>query len=220
MPWDLFGIPLNEYIKKHGALPEIVSLNIIRRMAEGLTHIEQTIGIVHRDIKPGNIMVQPSDPKAYPDAQEDMHAILIDFGLAKDQDDLDGMTMAGASMGTPAFMAPEQISDAANVDIRADIYALGATLYNLLTGQAPFGKSEESTGTSSGRSALDILKERMEGKQPDPWKVVPNISDATRDVVMTAMAADAEERFYHTTLYCEQSIRRKNICSTIPAKCC
>jgi eukaryotic-like serine/threonine-protein kinase len=87
-------------------------------------------GAIHRDLNPGNVLVR-EDPSAGP------VACLIDLGIAKSSY-LDGMTLQGATLGTPGFLAPEQIRDAGSVDHRADLFALGCLLHLLLAGEPPF----------------------------------------------------------------------------------
>lgn len=89
-------------------------------------------GLLHRDIKPANILVDSNTDRA----------MLTDFGLVRDMEEESGMTQQGQLLGTPSFMAPEQIRDSSKIDARADIYALGGTLYQLLTGRPPFKASD------------------------------------------------------------------------------
>ncbi|MEM8733397.1 MAG: serine/threonine-protein kinase, partial [Planctomycetota bacterium] len=89
-------------------------------------------GMLHRDIKPQNILVDNATDRA----------MLTDFGLARYTDVDSGMTQAGQLLGTPSFMPPEQIRDSSKIDARADVYSLGATLYQLVTGKAPFKASD------------------------------------------------------------------------------
>lgn len=97
-PWLVMefvsGIGLDTWIKQHGALPEGVALRILRQLVDGLVQVQASVGLVHRDIKPGNIIVSPENPARYPARSAAIPAKLIDFGLAKDVDN--GMTMAGA----------------------------------------------------------------------------------------------------------------------------
>ena len=116
---------------RHHQLPDM-SRYYVYQAALGLQHAHEH-GMVHRDIKPGNLML----------AREGNRAIVkvLDFGLAKVQSEgaVDsGLTHEGQMLGTPDYIAPEQISDAQHADIRADIYSLGCTLYYLLTAKPPF----------------------------------------------------------------------------------
>ncbi len=129
------GEDLAKHLEKRGPLPVARACYYIHQAALGLQFAHEK-GLVHRDIKPSNLMVLQNGAK--------WQVKILDFGLAKsrteppDASDIDHQTKTGQSLGTPAYMAPEQIRDAKSVDIRADIYALGCTLYYLLTGRPPF----------------------------------------------------------------------------------
>jgi serine/threonine protein kinase len=110
-----------------GALPIDLSLRIARDVARALTTAAEG-GIIHRDVKPANILLAPGGG-----------ALLTDFGIAKDaESSLRSLTRTGDGLGTAAYMAPEQVSGAKHVDARADLYALGATLYHMLGGVPPY----------------------------------------------------------------------------------
>jgi formylglycine-generating enzyme required for sulfatase activity/serine/threonine protein kinase len=115
-------------------LPVVNACYYAQQVARGLQHAFEQ-GLVHRDIKPANLILTVTQKKT--------HLVrILDFGLAKAWSDSEGsaagLTGRGAMMGTPAYMAPEQSDDAAQADIRADIYSLGCTLYFLLAGRSPF----------------------------------------------------------------------------------
>lgn len=130
------GVDLAQIVKDHGAMPVGDACDYIRQAAMGLQHAHER-GMVHRDIKPHNLMVTA-----------DGTIKILDFGLASLTPEAlpnssfnearSDLTAAGAIMGTPDFISPEQANDARQVDIRSDIYSLGATLYYLLSGQVPF----------------------------------------------------------------------------------
>lgn len=123
----LAGGTLNVLLKAGLELEE--SLRIIEDIAAAL-HFAHAKGIIHRDIKPENIMFR-----------EDHSAVLMDFGIAKRKDASDGMTVAGAVMGTPRYMSPEQISGK-DLDGRCDIYALGIMFYEMLTKEVPYNSED------------------------------------------------------------------------------
>ena len=125
---DLAGLS-----KRFGALPVAEACELIRQAALGLQHAHER-GMVHRDIKPSNLMLAKGPPAKVKIL--DMGLALLEDGPAKDGREL---TSTGQLMGTIDYMAPEQGASTHDVDVRADIYSLGATLYRLLAGRAPFG---------------------------------------------------------------------------------
>ncbi len=176
------GPNLGEMLKAHKAIPEDYVLRIVRQVAEGLAYVNGTCGLVHRDIKPENILVKRLDEGAmFP---EDDIAKLIDFGLVKNANDDEHLTQTGMTIGTPLYMSPEQVRGE-KLDGRSDIYALGATMYHLLTGTAPF------KGSSPGA----IMSAHLTEPVPDPGELVPSLSDATRRVVTVAMSKSVDDRF-------------------------
>jgi len=128
------GRDLKAWLKKYGPLPVSWSCEVIRQVALGLQHAHE-LGLVHRDIKPSNIMVTVNPQTGEP------HAKIMDFGLSKlvSETKVDGhSTQTGTIMGSPDYIAPEQARSAKEADIRADLFSLGCTLFQLLTGQLPF----------------------------------------------------------------------------------
>jgi serine/threonine protein kinase/formylglycine-generating enzyme required for sulfatase activity len=126
------GRDLAHLVQAKGPLPVAHACNFAYQAALGLQHAYEE-GLVHRDIKPGNLMLARQGEKAI--------VKILDFGLAKAtrEEKVEGaLTWSGQALGTPDYIAPEQIVDAPSADIRADIYSLGATLYYLLTGRPPF----------------------------------------------------------------------------------
>ena len=126
------GETLENLIKRSGRLEAKLALEIATQVAGGLAAVHKK-GLVHRDIKPSNIMVSLDDAGA-------VTAKIIDLGLAKTVTELHSdaaISLPGVFAGTPEFASPEQFAGAA-VDIRSDLYSLGVTLWEMLTGQAPF----------------------------------------------------------------------------------
>jgi serine/threonine protein kinase len=126
------GLDLAKLVKAKGPLPVTHACNYAYQAALGLQHAHEQ-GMVHRDIKPANLILSRDGNKAL--------IKVLDFGLAKvnSEGQIDkSLTREGQALGTPDYIAPEQIRNAQSADIRADIYSLGCTLYYLLTGQPPF----------------------------------------------------------------------------------
>jgi serine/threonine protein kinase len=126
------GLDLARFVKARGPLPIVHACYFTYQAALGLQHAHEK-GMVHRDIKPHNLMLTHDGDRRI--------VKILDFGLAKAtrEQKFDGsLTSEGQLLGTPDYIAPEQIVDASSADIRADIYSLGATLYHLLTGHVPF----------------------------------------------------------------------------------
>ena len=136
------GLDLAKLVKASGPLPVAHACYFIYQAALGLQHAHEH-GMVHRDIKPANLMLAREGKKAI--------VKVLDFGLAKvtSEGQVDGgLTHEGQMLGTPDYIAPEQIRDAQSADIRADIYSLGCTLYYLLTGGPPF-RGDEPLGPAT-----------------------------------------------------------------------
>ena len=127
------GPSLETVVREHGqlTLPQVDLL--ARQLLHGLAHAHEC-GLVHRDLKPANVLLDLTP--------ETVVAKLADFGLAKFLDSKGNDTRTNVAMGTPAYMAPEQIRDAKNVDARADVYATGVVLYELLTNTRVFKQSD------------------------------------------------------------------------------
>src|SRR5262249_55866754 len=123
---------LAERIRRDGRLQVADALRIAREAATGLAFAHRQ-GVLHRDVKPGNILLS-----------EDGHVQVADFGIARavavssGATELDRLTHTGVSLGTPAYMSPEQAMGDRSVDARTDVYALGAVLYEMLCGEPPY----------------------------------------------------------------------------------
>ncbi|MGH7712925.1 MAG: protein kinase domain-containing protein, partial [Gemmatimonadaceae bacterium] len=127
MPYE-GGVSLRQKLARDGELPIVDAVRILRDVADAMAYAHQQ-GVIHRDIKPENVMLSGR------------HAMVTDFGVAKAVSaatDQQALTTTGVALGTPAYMAPEQIAGDPLVDHRADIYAFGAMAYELLSGQPPF----------------------------------------------------------------------------------
>jgi serine/threonine protein kinase len=131
----LLGFDLDALLERSGALHPTVAVRIMVQACHGL-RAAQRAGVVHRDIKPGNIFLH-HEPTGRVTAR------VLDFGMAKLAASDEGITRVGSILGTPHYMSPEQSQNSKNVDHRSDVWGLAATLYNALTGAAPF--EEERT---------------------------------------------------------------------------
>ena len=167
------GGDLDAVLTNRQYLPVAESLLLIAGCCEGLQAIHEA-GLVHRDIKPHNIFL---DAQGRPK--------LGDFGLARQAQGADRMTMTGVGMGTPAYMAPEQAQGLADIDIRADIHALGGTLYTLLTGKPPF----------SGLTPWMVVNAVCNEPAPDPRALVPDLPEAVAAIVLKCLAKRRNERY-------------------------
>ena len=173
------GVTLEERLRV-GPLPVQTAVAILARVARALQFAHDH-GVVHRDLKPGNIMlrdrIDPTDDAPRP--------AITDFGLARETG-TGSMTDSGAIVGTPMYMAPELVlggSRAANT--LADVYALGATLYTLVTGRAPF----------DGPTAQSVLKAVLEQDPPPPRRLRADLPEPVAAVIGKAMARDPVDRY-------------------------
>ena len=155
-----------------GRLDDQRAVSLVRDVCSGLEAIEAA-GLVHRDIKPANIFITAGGS-----------AKLADLGLVRFAGD-DRMTVPGTIMGTPAYIAPEQARGDGDIDIRADIYSLGATLYHLLTGQPPFASD----------NPLTTLVRAINEPFPDPRVLCPSMDQSVRDLVVRATQKDRSNRY-------------------------
>jgi serine/threonine-protein kinase len=168
------GQPLDAKLKADGALPWQDAVRIITQVAAGLAHAHAH-QIIHRDIKPANIIIAANGT-----------AKILDFGLAKQ---LGGgqslMTQTGVVMGTPHYIAPEQSRGDKGIDGRADLYALGATLYHLVTGVTPF----------SGASPAAVIMQHLNDELPDPRERVAELPSGLVAIIRRLMAKRPADRY-------------------------
>jgi len=155
-----------------GSMSELKALRIVRQMALALCDAESA-GMVHRDIKPGNIIVS-----------EDGVAKLTDFGLAREVSD-DSVTQAGVTLGTPNYMSPEQAKAMKSLDTRSDIYSLGVTFYNMVTGSVPF----------HGETSLLTMLKHLNEQPVAPITRRPDLSQGCNDIILKMLAKNRDERY-------------------------
>jgi response regulator RpfG family c-di-GMP phosphodiesterase len=166
------GLDLEQFVIEHGPLPLAQACDLIHQIASALEKAHER-NLVHRDIKPSNIRVTP-----------DGQAKLVDFGLARLWENR--QTQHGTVLGTIAFMAPEQAKDAQSVDIRADIYGLGGTLFWCLTGRLPF----PAQGT-----VYEELVRRITQPPPSARTLCPELPADVDTVLARMMAVRPEDRY-------------------------
>jgi WD40 repeat protein/tRNA A-37 threonylcarbamoyl transferase component Bud32 len=174
------GSNLFHLIRQNGPLPVAQACECIRQAALGLQHAHER-GLIHRDVKPSNLLVTRT-------AEGALLVKILDMGLARLQnaDDADtALTRDEQIMGTPDYLAPEQAMNSRGVDIRADLYSLGCTLYYLLTGRVPF----------PGKALTEVLlRHQMEGAVPVEH-LRPEVPTGVGIVVRRLMAKKPEERY-------------------------
>ncbi len=168
------GKSLAQILRARGRLPPKQAVDIIRQVALGLAHAHQN-GIVHRDIKPSNIMVG-----------RDGRAKLCDLGLAKREDqDEKALLQPGKTVGSPKYMAPEQARAGGVEDARSDLYSLGVTLFQTLTGRLPF----------EGETSRDFMRKHVLEPAPDVREFAPHVPPALAAIVAKLLEKDPSRRF-------------------------
>jgi len=166
-------------VKRAGPLSEKEAVAICRQMAQALDHAHTRANIIHRDVKPQNILLDTNGV-----------AKLADLGLAREAVQGDAtVTMTGVTLGTPDYISPEQIRGEADLDGRCDIYSLGATLYQLVTGKPPY----------RGETANVTMARHLTEPVPDPIAEGVKISPTTAGIIRKAMQKDKAARFQNAT---------------------
>ncbi|MCK6475061.1 MAG: serine/threonine protein kinase [Planctomycetes bacterium] len=168
------GGDLHRRIEERKRLPEREALGIVLAVGRAL-HYAGGKGLIHRDIKPANIMFAA-----------DGRVLLSDFGLVKINDpDAGHLTQSGTALGTPHYIAPEQAMGVKDLDIRADIYSLGATLYFAVTGRTPF----------EGSSAYEVIAKHMTEVLTPPDELNPELTEGCVRVIERMLAKDRDDRY-------------------------
>ena len=168
------GESLRQRLERERQLPVEDALEITRQAASALSYAHSR-GVVHRDIKPENILLSGGE------------AMVADFGIARAVTAAAGsrITASGVAVGTPLYMSPEQAAGEREVDARADIYALGAVLYEMLAGEPPF----------TGPTAQAITARKLSGPVPDITHQRPTVPAAVRDALGRALAPVPADRY-------------------------
>src|SRR5262245_2324061 len=157
---------------KNGPLPVKDAVDYISQALNALGYAHK-LGVVHRDIKPANMMLTPNGVVK-----------LMDFGIAKNAADRK-LTQTGLTMGSLYYMSPEQIQGATDLDARADLYSLGITLYELVTGKRPF----------DGDSQFAIMSAHLQQQPVPPIQIDPRLPAALNDVILLSVQKDPNQRF-------------------------
>ena len=166
------GETMKSVLKREGVIPIDQALSIIQQIAEALDYAWKEQRLIHRDIKPDNIMLTNNG-----------RAKLADLGLARVAGELDD-SESDEVMGTPQYISPEHLTGAP-MDIRSDIYSLGATFFHLITGKFPF----------EGRSATEIARKHLEEKLRSPREINPDVPEAVCQIIMKMMAKSIKARY-------------------------
>jgi serine/threonine protein kinase len=169
----IWGETLLEKIKRHGALGMEETLGIIQCVAKGLQEAHSK-GIIHRDVKPANILLSKEN-----------EVKITDFGLAKQVNDESHLSQVGRVFGTPLYLSPEQALGEQNIDGRADLYSLGVTMFQCLTGSPPY----------TGNSSFLIMQQHVCALIPSLRHKCPGIKEELEYLVHKLMAKNRNDRF-------------------------
>jgi serine/threonine-protein kinase len=169
------GGSLADLLQRHGRLPLDEVLAITRGIFEAL-NFAHSRGVIHRDVKPSNILVRP-----------DKHAYLVDFGIALVMGK-QRHTRFGTHIGTPEYMSPEQIRPN-GIDHRTDVYSFGCVLYEMLTGRPPFGSQD------AGQPEYDIMSDHLYKQPPSLREINHEVDEHIESVVLRALAKDPDQRY-------------------------
>lgn len=171
------GRTVYEDITANGPYSEQAALDIVIQITRALDHAHKA-GFIHRDVKPKNIMLTDHG-----------QAKLADMGLARAVSDREAAEAEqGKAYGTPYYISPEQIRGEMNVDLRADIYSLGATLYHMVTGQVPFEGSNPSA----------VMHKHLKAEPTPPDHINPGLSSGIAEIIEVCLAKNPDQRYAST----------------------
>lgn len=169
------GESVQEVLRRQGKMTTAETVAVAKPILEALSHAHD-VGLIHRDIKPDNVMI---DAKTH-------RALLVDFGIAKavDQDKASNLTQTGHAVGTPYFMSPEQaLGD--KLDGRSDLYSFGAMLFEMVTGKKPY----------DGESAQEVVSKHVADPIPVPAQIDPTVPDWLSDVIVCLLQKQPGNRY-------------------------
>ena len=171
------GVTLQQKLQQ-GPLPPSQAVDYIQQVLAALEYAHSR-GVIHRDVKPANMMLTPEGVVK-----------LLDFGIAKATTD-HALTMTGTTLGSLYYMSPEQIQGAATLDGRSDLYSVGVSLYELVTGKRPF----------DGDSQFAIMAAHLQGTPPPPVEIDPRLPKALNDVILMSVEKSPDARFQNAAAF-------------------
>jgi serine/threonine-protein kinase len=166
------GESLADRLKREKRISRDRTIDMMMKVASGLSYAHAK-GLIHRDIKPENILLG-----------KDGSVKICDLGLAREDKDT-GFTLMGAALGTPKYMSPEQVAGSKQIDARADIYSLGATVYHMLAGQTPY----------QAKSGAMMMAAQVSGRFTPLREVAPDVDSALAEIVERCMQKDVNSRY-------------------------
>jgi len=168
------GKTLKDLIREIGPIPEKRALNILKQILDALEYAHSK-NIIHRDIKPVNIILEEND-----------QVKILDFGIARMLGEK-GLTQTGQQLGTVTYMSPEQVKALKDIDARSDIYSLGVTLFEMLSGRLPYDTNTDSD--------YDIMNQIVQSALPDPRSYYPHITEHTVKLLTNMLVKERDNRY-------------------------
>jgi serine/threonine protein kinase len=187
------GVTLKHLISNIGPMPEQRAIRILNQLLEAVGFAHKK-GIIHRDIKPSNILISKDD-----------NVKILDFGIAKILQDK-GLTKTGTKLGTVYYMSPEQIKAVKDIDHRTDIYSLGITFYEMLSGRVPFNIDTDSD--------FEILNEIVSSELKDPREFYPHISNWAVKILFDSVNKDRNKRIQNADEFRNRLLLKEEVTTT------